>query len=107
MFQTFRFFRMKDRLAYFYGVSLLSGVAMAVLAGACGGEPTPPAAVPARPAPPAAPMSVLAAPARKGPAVPAARRPVVHEYFGTKVTDDYEWLEDPKNAEVKIGRAHV
>ena len=73
---------------------------MAVVAGACGGEPTPPAVVPARPAPLAARTSVLAAPARKGPDVPAARRPVVHEYFGTKVTDDYEWLEDPKNAEV-------
>jgi prolyl oligopeptidase len=34
------------------------------------------------------------------PPVPAARRPVVHEYFGTRVTDDFEWLEDAKSPEV-------
>jgi prolyl oligopeptidase len=47
--------------------------------------------------------------------VPAARRPVVHEYFGTKVTDDYEWMEDGKSAEVTgftaaqnaLARAHL
>lgn len=31
----------------------------------------------------------------------APKRPVVHELFGTKVTDDYEWLEDAKSPEVK------
>src|SRR5262249_2375567 len=46
-----------------------------------GGPPAPPA----RPAP---------APPR-APAPPAAeRRPVSSEYFGTKVTEDYRWLED-------------
>lgn len=29
----------------------------------------------------------------------AAKKPVVQDYFGTKVTDDYQWLEDPKNAD--------
>ena len=45
------------------------------------------------------PSSVASAP-RRAPAVAAARRPVVHEYFGTKVSDDYEWLEDAKSPEV-------
>lgn len=47
--------------------------------------------------------------------VAAARAPVVHEYFGTKVTDDYEWLEDGKSAETAtftaaqnaLARAHL
>ncbi|MDB4946494.1 MAG: Prolyl endopeptidase, partial [Labilithrix sp.] len=39
-------------------------------------------------------------PARRAPPVAAAKRPVVHEMFGTKVTDDYEWLEDAKSPEV-------
>lgn len=31
----------------------------------------------------------------------SAKKPVVNEYHGTKVTDDYQWLEDPKAPEVK------
>lgn len=38
---------------------------------------------------------------RRAPPVPAPRRPVVHTYFGTAVTDDYEWLEDGQNPEVR------
>ncbi len=33
--------------------------------------------------------------------VAAARRPVVHTYFGTNVADDYEWLEDGQSPEVR------
>ena len=35
------------------------------------------------------------------PPVPAPKRPVVHTFFGTDVTDDYEWLEDGQSAEVQ------
>jgi prolyl oligopeptidase len=33
------------------------------------------------------------------PPVAVAHRPVGHDYFGTHVVDDFEWLEDGKNAE--------
>jgi prolyl oligopeptidase len=39
-------------------------------------------------------------PAAPGPPV-AAKQPVVDTYFGTKVTDDYRWLEDSKSPEVQ------
>ncbi|UQA62857.1 prolyl oligopeptidase family serine peptidase [Polyangium aurulentum] len=40
--------------------------------------------------------------AQKPSAYPAtAKRPVVHEYHGVKVTDDYEWLEPSDKPEVK------
>lgn len=65
---------------------------------ACGGAPGPTA--PPAPAPKPAASAALAAP-RRVPPVPAPRRPVVHGYFGTRVTDDYEWLEDGKSAEVQ------
>src|SRR5689334_534304 len=29
----------------------------------------------------------------------AAKKPSVQDYFGTKVGDDYQWLEDGKNAD--------
>ena len=45
-------------------------------------------------------VAPAAGPTLRAPAVPAARRPVVHEYFGTRVTDDFEWLEDGKSPEV-------
>jgi prolyl oligopeptidase len=38
---------------------------------------------------------------RRAPAVAAARRSVVHTYFGSAVTDDYEWLEDGQSAETR------
>ncbi|MBX3220745.1 MAG: S9 family peptidase [Labilithrix sp.] len=42
-----------------------------------------------------------AAPRARTLPVPAPVRPAVHSYFGTSVTDDYEWLEDGQAAEVK------
>ncbi|HLI63566.1 MAG TPA: prolyl oligopeptidase family serine peptidase [Terriglobales bacterium] len=33
------------------------------------------------------------------------KRPVVDEYFGTKVTDNYQWLEDSKNPQVEAWTA--
>src|SRR5690348_11268157 len=38
------------------------------------------------------------APAASGPPV-APRRPVVDDYFGTRVTDDYRWMEDRRAPE--------
>ena len=32
---------------------------------------------------------------------PTAERPVVDDYFGTKITDSYRWLEDMKSPEVQ------
>ena len=72
-----------------------------VIAACAGGGPGPAPALPALPAPAAPPPTAL--PSGKGtrpPPVPAARRPVVHEYFGARVTDDYEWMEDGKSADV-------
>ena len=78
---------------------MASALLIAGVAGACGGESAPlPAAVPHLPPPPSV-NAVVAPPARRGPAVPAARKPAMHEYFGTKVSDDYEWLEDAKSPE--------
>jgi prolyl oligopeptidase len=67
---------------------------------ACGGgsAPTTPAPAVTAPAPPVAMASPL--PATRPPPVPAAHRPVTHDYWGTHVTDDFEWLEDGKSAEV-------
>lgn len=66
---------------------------------ACGGGPPPSAPRPlARPAP--APADVPARVTTRPPPVAAPHRPVVHEYFGTRVTDDFEWLEDGDNPEV-------
>lgn len=80
-----------------FGCLLLGIVSIA----SCANEP--PIAV----APPKAPEPPASAPAPSGPPphVPragfptAAKKPVVHEYFGTKVSDDYEWLEDAKSAD--------
>lgn len=44
-------------------------------------------------------MNVNAAEPTKPPA--AEKKPVFNEYHGTKVQDDYQWLEDDNNAEVK------
>ncbi len=75
---------------------LLSALAPVLLASACaGGAPAPkrpgPAVAPARAAAPAAPVRRA-----NGPGL-APRRPVVREHFGTKVVDDYAWLEDDKD----------
>jgi prolyl oligopeptidase len=69
----------------------------ALVLGACGApsssikEPvaSPPSAATAAPA---APRKV------NGPGL-AAKKPLVREYLGTKVTDDYAWLEDDKDPE--------
>jgi prolyl oligopeptidase len=72
-------------------------LAAAALLCRCGGEPPPvPVTAAATPAPatPAAPP--------KGPVPPATpKRPIVTEYHGTKVTDDYAWLEKGSDPEVK------
>lgn len=37
---------------------------------------------------------------KKSPAAPRARvEPVIDDYYGTKVTDDYRWMENPKDAD--------
>lgn len=68
----------------------------------------PPPTVQPAPAPPPAPRRV------NGPGL-APKKPVVREYFDTRVTDDYAWLEDDKDAEVSaftklqndFARAHL
>ena len=70
----------------------LVALPLAVLA-ACG-EPPPPETPPAPTAPPAANTAKPAPAPAAGLGYPAtAKRPVVNEYHGTKVTDDYQWLE--------------
>src|SRR5438132_8973484 len=68
---------------------------------ACGGEPEPPRSPPPPPAtvapPPIPPPTASVAAA--GPTTP--KRPVVTEYHGVKVTDDYAWLENGADPEVK------
>lgn len=68
--------------------------------GACGRRDSTTARVPS--------VSTMTPPASSGakrrespaPFPLAARHPVVRDYFGTKVTDDYEWLEDGTRPEV-------
>jgi prolyl oligopeptidase len=72
-----------------------------VLGAACAStEPARVAATAPAPPPPIAPAPVASARAAPAPP-PTERRPVVDEYFGTKVTDDYRWLEDWSSPEVK------
>jgi prolyl oligopeptidase len=83
---------------------------MTALCVACGAAPRP---LPAGPAPvtsvqgasgargpSAAHADDARAGKRQGPPV-ADKRPVTHTYFGTTVSDDYEWLEDGKSPEVR------
>lgn len=68
-------------------------------AASCGGAaPAPPAPRPVVAS--ASAPSLRAAPPRRPPPVDAPRRPTVTDYAGTKVTDDYAWLEDGKDPEV-------
>src|SRR5262245_39631735 len=56
------------------------------------------AATSADPAPAKASSSAEPAAASQG---ATEKRPVVIEYHGTRVTDDYQWLEDSKSPDVK------
>lgn len=71
-----------------------------VVIGACAPK-SPPHGAPSRPPPSAVPTSPSTTEQRLPPIVPAPRRPVTHTYFGTSVTDDYEWLEDGQSAETR------
>ncbi len=64
--------------------------------------PDEPAAAPTAAAPPplAAPAALPAGGARL-PYPQTAKRPVTNEYHGTKVVDDYQWLEDASSPEVQ------
>ena len=97
VFGTFCFFRMKLRTPCFLVLSAVS--ALAAL-GACGGAPAPVTPPPAVTAPPSPVAIASSTPATRPPPVPVAHRPVTHDYWGTHVTDDFEWLEDGKNPEV-------
>ena len=81
----------------------LSALPIALAALAACGEPPLAEAPPAPTAPPAtttAAPAPLPPPSKAGLAYPAtAKRPVVNEYHGTKVTDDYQWLERPDDPE--------
>ena len=73
-----------------------------LVAAACGGAETPPAVAPVPTTPPTVTAMASAAPVAAKPSLyPAtAKKPVVDEYFGTKVTDDYRWLESAKDPNV-------
>ena len=80
----------------------LTALVLAPLAAHC----APSAPPPARPHPIAPPLASSAVPdagpdtASKPPV--AARVPVVDEYFGVKVTDDYRWLENATDPQVRL-----
>ena len=82
-------------------VSVLSMACVASAASGCGGA-APPSSPPApRVAASTSPVAIApATPSTRPPPVPAAHRPVTHDYWGTHVTDDFEWLEDGKSPEV-------
>lgn len=78
---------------------------LAVSLASCGSDQGPKAPIGATSAP--APTVPAAQENRAGPHVPrsgfpaAAKKPAVHDFFGTRVSDDYEWLEDGKSADTK------
>ncbi|WP_437672315.1 prolyl oligopeptidase family serine peptidase [Sorangium sp. So ce131] len=75
------------------------------LLAACSAPPAKPPGGPAAAPPAGAPAPAAAATAatpRAGLSYPeAARRPVTNEYHGTKVVDEYQWLEDSRAPEVQ------
>ena len=50
---------------------------------------------------PSASATASAKPASTSTYPATAKRPVVNEYHGVKVTDDYQWLENGEGADVK------
>lgn len=94
------------------GLALLLALLVPCAAACDGGEPINVAPQPSG-SPSAAPAPGPSTSASAEPVKPSiypatAKRPVVDEYHGVKVTDDYRWLEDPNNPEVKtwIGEQH-
>src|SRR4051812_34488142 len=78
--------------------SLRVVVGLGALLAAC----TPAVSKPPPVAPPLAYAGAEPAPRpKRTPAGPAPTRPVLHTYFDTQVTDDYEWLEDATSAETQ------
>jgi len=75
--------------------SYCSWVNLLLLVAACG---EPPQVVPATSS--ARPAASATATQRTNPYPATAKKPIVDEYFGTKVTDDYRWLEDGKDPAV-------
>jgi prolyl oligopeptidase len=69
---------------------------------ACGGGTDRPSPTSPTSAVPTAPTATTPPPApAKANAYPeSVKKPVVEDYFGTKVTDDYRWMEDGKDANV-------
>jgi prolyl oligopeptidase len=67
-----------------------------LLATACGGQDAPVIA----PLGSARPVTSASAHDNASPYPPTAKKPVTDEYFGTKVVDDYRWLEDGKSSDV-------
>ncbi len=84
------------------GLAVLSGSM-----GACGGEPEPRAPLPKAPVSsilPSASASASAAPNTTSTPM-TEKKPVTDDYHGTKVVDDYRWLEDSKDAAVQAWSA--
>jgi len=73
-----------------------------VFLAACGGgeESAPPVNAPSAPSPVAVAPAASASAPKASPYPEAPVKPVVDEYFGTKVTDDYRWMEDGKDPKV-------
>ena len=67
---------------------------------ACGGADRPPPAPPTSTAAKEPASAATPAATKPSPYPETARRPVTEDYFGTKATDDYRWLEDPKDPNV-------
>ncbi len=72
----------------------VSKVLVLLVAASCGEPPVVPTVSSTRP-----PTNATPTP-RTNPYPATAKKPVVDEYFGTKVTDDYRWLEDGKDPAV-------
>ncbi len=71
------------------------------LISACGGGQVPPASTPPSAAE-TAPIGASSSRRDPSPYPAAAKRPVVTTYHGTKVADDYQWLENAADANVKL-----